>query len=384
MAGAVSPTALPDVAEVVGQPPGHRPWLDEPQVRDRVGRHLMTGLTRELWKYTPLKPFLDALSTASDGPVPLRLAGIDQPGVRAVPLDALDERGERHVHRAIAEHFEAERHVLADLALLRASGGWFVEVSAAVEAPVEITCTGGGIAPVFLALAPGAALTLVEHLDSDAFLAQTTHVTLGAGARLSHHRAALTANVGHYSLLEVRLEENADYRLDQSLVGGTRRRAEVHVVLEGPGAGTELTGAYLVEQGQHLDQQLIVEHRTGHGTSRQKFHGIGAGKGRSVFNGRIHIHPHAPASDAQLSNRNLALHPEAEMNTKPELEIYTDDVRCAHGATVGRLSAEHMFYLTARGIPEDEARRLLSHGFVRECMSGPLAEAAATRILEAL
>lgn len=145
-----------------------------------------------------------------------------------------------------------------------------------------------------------------------------------------------------------------------------------------------MAGAYLVEQGQHLDQQFTVEHGAGHTRSRQQFHGIGAGKGRSVFNGRIHIHPGAPQADAVLSNKNLALHPEAEMNTKPELEIYTDDVKCAHGATVGQLSEESLYYLTTRGIPAEAARRLLSHGFVRECMHGPLAEAAAQRFMEVM
>lgn len=376
--------AVPDVADVVGPAGVDRGWLDDADLRRRAGVSLAAGMTRELWKYTPIGGFLDALARApADAPAP-RLANADQPGLRAVPLAELSDADAAAVHRAIADHVDAGRHPLADLSLLRARGGWLIRVAGAPQKPLEIRYPVSGIAPVFVLLSGDAELTLVEHLHTEGFLAQVTHADLAAGARLDHHRSALQPDVPHYSLLNVRLDRDARYGLNQSLVGGTRRRAEIHVVLDGPGTRADLTGAYLVEDGQHLDQQLLVEHRAGHGVSRQKFHGIGAGKGRSVFNGRIHIHRGAPQSDAALSNRNLALHPDAEMNTKPELEIYTDDVRCAHGATVGQMSAEALFYLTARGIPQTEARRLLAHGFVRECMAGPLAEAAAARFREAL
>jgi Fe-S cluster assembly protein SufD len=284
----------------------------------------------------------------------------------------------------VDERLNPERHPLADLSLLRARSGWLIEVSGEAAAPVEIHYPSGGTIPVFVLLAANASLTLVEHLHTGAFLSQVTHAELSHGARLTHHRAALEKDVAHYSLLSVRLDQDAGYQLNQSYLGGKRRRAEVHVMLDGPGSHAEMTGAYLVEDGQHLDQQLVVEHRAGRTTSRQKFHGIGAGKGKSVFNGRIHIHRDAPGSDANLSNKNLALHADAEMNTKPELEIYTDDVRCAHGATVGQMATDSLFYLTTRGIPEPQARMLLAHGFVRECMAGPLAEAAAARFMEAL
>jgi Fe-S cluster assembly protein SufD len=374
---------LPDVATVVGATVAGRGWLDEAALRQRAGEHLHTGLTRESWKYTPIKGFLEALAQApGDGTV--SLSGIDQPGIRAVPLASLDEDAQVRVRRLVNERLDAPRHPVADLALLRARDGWLIEVTGPVAAPVEIHHRGGGSAPLFVTLAPGSRLTLIEPVAPGALLSQVLLAEVGAGARLEHFRSALQPDLGHYDLLHVRLERDAGYRLNQNLLGGARRRMEVHVVLDEPGAEVELDGAYLVDRGQHLDQQLLVEHRAGHGTSRQKFHGVGAGKGKSVFNGRIHIHPDAPQSNAELSNRNLALSPDAEMNTKPELEIYTDDVRCAHGATVGQLSADMLFYLVSRGVPENAARRLLSHGFVRECMAGPLADAAAAHFMEAL
>lgn len=375
--------ALPAVADVVGHC-DPRGWLDEADLRRRAAASLATGMTRELWKYTPIRGFLDGLGAAStDAPLP-QLKNADQPGIRAVPLADLDDADEVRIGAIIATHLDAQRHPLADLALLRARNGWLIEVTGTTTAPLEIRHPTEGIAPVFLWLNPRAELTLVEHLETRDFLAQVTHAHLETGARLQHFRTAHDRDVPHYALLNVRLGREADYALTQSLVGGKRRRSDVHLVLDGPGTRADLSGAYLVEDGQHLDQQLVVEHRAGQSVSRQKFHGIGAGKGRSVFNGRIHIHRDSPGSDAALSNKNLALHPEAEMNTKPELEIYTDDVRCAHGATVGQMSAEALFYLTARGLSEAEARRLLSHGFVRECLRGPLADAAAARFREAL
>jgi Fe-S cluster assembly protein SufD len=112
-----------------------------------------------------------------------------------------------------------------------------------------------------------------------------------------------------------------------------------------------------------------------HGSSRQRIHGIASGKSRLTFNGRIHIHPGAQHTDARLTNRNLQLDSTAQVNTKPELEIYADDVQCAHGATVGQLDAEQLFYLRSRGISEATARAMLMQGFLADCLpEGELGE----------
>jgi Fe-S cluster assembly protein SufD len=341
-----------------------RTWLDATAVRERATAALGTELTRELWKYTPIKPFLEALGTLASAEAP-RLVGADQPGVTALPLASITGEQAAGIRRTIAGQLNHERHPIADLTLLAAQTGWLVEVRGRPAHPIEIHHTAAGAGVVFVIVADQAEATVVEHQQPGEFQTHVVHAHVAPGARLHHHRAALGSSLAHYSLLSVRLERDAGYQLFQTLLGGRRRRAEVHVVMADQGSDAMLSGAYLVEDGRHLDQQLTVEHRAGHSRSRQKFHGIGAGKGKSVFNGRIHIHPRAPQSDAALSNRNLALHPDAEMDTKPELEIYTDDVRCAHGATVGQLAADSVFYLTARGIPEPAARRLLAHGFLR-------------------
>ncbi len=360
-----------------------RAWLDADALRSRVNGHLESGKTRELWKYTPVKGFVTSLPE-SGGAAKVALSGIDQKGVRAVPFADMSAADADQVRSLLTDSLEAASHPLADLCLLRAPGGWLIDIEAPLEKPIHISYPSPGNAPLVVLVRQGATAELIELAETPGSLAQLLLAEVQEGAALSHHRLALEGDSQHWALQQVRLAANANYQLHQSLLGGQRRRSETHIILDGPGAEASLTGAYLVEAGQHLDQQQTVEHRAGDTRSRQTFHGIGCGKGRSIFNGRIHIHPHAARSDAALSNRNLALHPEAEMNSKPELEIYTDDVRCAHGATVGQLSEDSLFYLLSRGVSPPMARRLLSHGFLRECLGGPLAEVAAERFMLAL
>mgnify|MGYP005686994099 FL=1 len=133
-----------------------------------------------------------------------------------------------------------------------------------------------------------------------------------------------------------------------------------------------------------LDQQVTLEHLVANGKSKQVVHNIVADGGKCTFNGRIHIHEDANGTDATLANKNLGLGKNATINTKPELEIYTDDVTCAHGATIGQLSDQELFYLTSRGISPESAQALLSEGFLRQCTQGPLAEAALPILINAI
>jgi len=343
-----------------------RLWLDTQVLQQRFRDHLTSGLTRELWKYTPLPGFMEAMPAAGEDAV-AEFSGLDQRGVRALPFADMAEPDAREVQQLLGG-LEAPRHLLADLCLLRARGGWLIEVTDALQEPLIVRFRSGGNLPLVVLVRPGARATLVESAETDRPLAQLCLVDLQRDAALAHHRAALQAGAPHWSLQQVRLQDNASYDLGQHLAGGRRRRAETHVILDGRGAQATLKGAYVVEDGQHLDQQLTVEHRAGDTRSRQVFHGIGCGKGRSIFNGRIHIHPDAQKTRAELSNRNLLTSADAEVNTKPELEIYADDVQCAHGATVARLDATSLHYLRSRGISRAEAEVMLSFGFINELL----------------
>jgi len=230
-------------------------------------------------------------------------------------------------------------------------------------------------------VAPGVKAKILEENRARQFSNHSIYIQLGEGAELIHASTALIVSTSHWSLTQVVQSANSQYRRQQYQCGGAKRRTETQVLLSGRGAETLMRGAYLVDEGSHLDQQLVVEHRAPGTRSRQKFHGIGNGHGTAIFNGRIHIHPGAPGSDAELSNKNLALHPGAIINTKPELEIYTDDVKCAHGATIGQISEDSLFYLQSRGLSAAQSKHILCRAFIKECIEGDLAEVAAEGLL---
>jgi Fe-S cluster assembly protein SufD len=344
---------------------------------DRVRSTLGQKPFAEYWKYTRVDDFLTGLT---DAPVVRPdLSGLAQAGLS---LTSMTE-GDLPYPRGPADAESVSRFPLADLALLLAGDLLVVRIGGKLAQPIRLTAAPGLNLPLLLILEPGAEACLIEEADAAGFINQSLYIQLGEGAVLEHASTALATTASHWTLTQVQQAASSTYRHQQYQRGGAMRRTETQILLAGRDASAEITGAYLVDSGTHLDQQLVVEHRAPGTRSRQKFHGIGAGKGTAVFNGRIHIHPGAPGSDAELSNRNLALHPDAVINTKPELEIYTDDVKCAHGATVGQISAESLFYLNSRGMDPEQARRMLCRAFIRECIHGQLAERAESALLEA-
>lgn len=207
--------------------------------------------------------------------------------------------------------------------------------------------------------------------------ARVVLLSVGRNAEVHWSRADLEPTAAGWSLLVAELDDDAALTFNHQSLAGAFQRLDLCVALHGAGASFSSRGAALAGAGAHLDLQYVVEHIGRHTVSRVQQHSLAAGKARCTFNGRIHIHPHAGGTDADLSNRNLALNTNAEINTKPELEIYNDDVRCAHGATVGQLDDDALFYLQSRGMAAAAARRLLSIGFLRSSLQGPFAERAA-------
>lgn len=143
-------------------------------------------------------------------------------------------------------------------------------------------------------------------------------------------------------------------------------RNDVRTVLDGEGGHCTLNGLYVVTGTQHVDNQMLVEHAKPHCTSFELYKGILDGRSRSVFNGRIHVHPGAQKTDAVQANRNLILSAHAIAHSNPQLEIFADDVRCTHGSTVGELDDEAVFYLRSRGIGADAARSILTYAFASD------------------
>ena len=159
-------------------------------------------------------------------------------------------------------------------------------------------------------------------------------------------------------------------------------RKDFIVELKERGAHCDLRGVYLANLNNHIDHHTIIEHEDEHCTSNELYKGILSGKSTAVFNGRIHVHNAAQKTDAIQSNQNLLLSDNAIIHTKPELEIYADDVKCTHGATIGQLDEKGIFYLRARGIKREEAQKMMMRAYIGEVLSGMKNSGAKETLLE--
>ncbi|MBN9510285.1 MAG: Fe-S cluster assembly protein SufD, partial [Alphaproteobacteria bacterium] len=234
-------------------------------------------------------------------------------------------------------------------------------------------------------LGAGASLTLLEvALGEGAYLHNPVmEITLEAGATLTHLRLQdESAAAFHMGTLYVAAAAGASYDSFSLNLGGRLARSEVHARLGGEGAIAHLNAAQLLAGTQHADFTTVVTHAAVACASRQTVKNVLAGRARGVFQGRIEVTRGAQKTDGYQMNQALLLSPDAEANSKPELEIFADDVKCSHGATVGALDGEQLFYLRSRGIPEADARAMLVRAFLAEALD-PLAHEAGRAMLEA-
>ncbi len=233
---------------------------------------------------------------------------------------------------------------------------------------------------VVLRLGKHAKLCVVEqYLDSGVaahFNNVVSTVQLADGAQLEHCRIQNeNTQTFHIGLLHAELAANTKLTSHQINFGAALGRMDINVLLQGGGASVVLNGLQFATGNQHHDTHTRVEHCVPHTTSNEDYRGIADGRSRVVFNGKVMVHEKAIKTDAQQSSRNLLLANTAEIDTKPELEIYNDDVKCAHGATVGQLDANALFYLRSRGLDKEQARALLTHAFADHIIAQlPIAE----------
>jgi Fe-S cluster assembly protein SufD len=172
----------------------------------------------------------------------------------------------------------------------------------------------------------------------------------------------------HLATMQVQLGRNSSFSSLSIALGGALARTELSASLEAEGVDCTLNGLYLVKGNQRVDHHIQVDHRQPHGASHQLFKGLLDGTSQATFSGKVYVHPNAQKTDAQQSNRNLLLSDDALVHTNPQLEIFADDVKCSHGATVGQLDKEAIFYLRSRGLDEVAARRLLTYGFASDVL----------------
>jgi len=233
---------------------------------------------------------------------------------------------------------------------------------------------GASYPRVELRLEPLGRLELVErHLSPGAaasFVTSAVSAQIGRGAALDHYRLQeLSSRAIHFDTLAATLAQDASYRLHALGGGAAAARSTLSVRLAGERASLGLSAAALGDRQQVQDTYALVEHLAPHARTEETFRGIAAGRARVAFNGKIVVAREARGTDSRQSLRGLLAGPEAEIDVRPQLEIYTDDVRCSHGATAGKLDDNMLFYLLSRGLDRDTAQRALKWAFLEDVIA---------------
>ncbi len=380
----------------------------------RAGRERFAALglptTRhEDWRYTSLAGLLPLDFAAADPESPLsaealrRLAGPAAgprlvfvngryrpalsspgglpPGAFAGSLSqALRERpGEVEPHLGRLAAFQDQALAALSTAALEDGAAVLWPEGAAMADPLDlvfVTVPGGeapvAVAPrVLLVAGSGSELTVAEsHLGlggGPTLAVAVTEVAVGEGARVDHYRIQDEAPAAfHLGSLASRQAEGSRFATHALAVGAALSRSEVRAVLAGEGGEAHVNGLYLASDRQLVDNFSLIEHARPRCSSREAFKGVLDGESRAVFGGRIRVLEGAQKSDAYQLNSNLLLSEGAEVDTKPQLEIFADDVKCGHGGTVGQLDEDALFYLRSRGIERERARSLLIYAFASE------------------
>jgi Fe-S cluster assembly protein SufD len=417
MSAPLSPYADQFAAAQRGLPGAGAPWLATLRraALDRFNRSGFPTRKVEAWKFTDLghlagiefdntpptvaraliKDDLVRHRLSPDSPVAVFVNGEYRAdlsdlhgvaGVRVRNLAAADEAALRTLAAPSPVADEPRAQALVDLNLAFMRDGAVIDVDARVATPLQLlyvaapqTDARGG-APVFhlrnlIRVAAGAEASVVETYAGPRAAAYwtnaVTRIEVAAGAALRHVRLqAEGAAATHIGATSVRLAQGAAYRLFAATLGGELARNEIEIDFAEPEATAELAGVALACGRQHLDTTTRVSHSVPQGTSRQDFRNVVDAQAHAVFQGRVRVAPGAQKTDAQQLNRSLLLSATAAADTKPELEILADDVKCSHGAAIGDLDQDSLFYLRARGVGEAEARVLLIEAFVGHLIDG--------------
>jgi Fe-S cluster assembly protein SufD len=316
-------------------------------------------------------------------------------GVRVKCLrEAIQEDGEA-LEAVLGQHARAGAHPFVALNAALLEEGVFMRVAPGTVAalPVQLLflVSGDGAAQVLAAprivvdVGANAEAALVECYGGEegggSFTNAVTEVVLGENARLHHYKLqAETEGAFHLASLHARQARDSRLASHAFSLGGALARNEVSSVFGGEGGECVLNGLYVGRGTQHLDHRTDLDHAVPRCTSRELYKGVLDGRSRGTFHGRVLVRPEAQRTDATQSNRNLLLSEEALVDTRPQLEILADDVKCAHGAVVGRLDEQALFYLRSRGIPRPEAEQLLTYAFASEVVGAVHLEPLRARV----
>ena len=282
----------------------------------------------------------------------------------------------------LAAHAGYREEIFTALNTASVGDGAFVHLPAgrAIETPIHLLFLTTSREPVvshprvLIVAGAGAIATIVESyaaLDEEVYFTNAvTEVFAGRGAVVEHYRLQQESERAfHIGRTQVVQERDSNYASYAISLGGEIARHTLDVALTGEHIETTIDGLYVTTGRQHADNHTTIDHAHPNCASHQLYKGILDGQSRSVFNGRVLVREGALLTDARQLNKNLLLSPAAHIDTKPELEIFADDVKCSHGATVGQLEDEELFYLASRGIPAERARALLTYGFAEDVIS---------------
>ena len=250
-----------------------------------------------------------------------------------------------------------------------------------LERPISITYISKGNSNVFathprnlIFMGENSKATIIENYigidDTNYFTNAVTETSLSQGASLEHYKIQQeSSNAFHIGNLNTSQDKDSRFESHSISIGGALVRNDINAQLNEEGAEITMNGLYMTDKAQHIDNHTRVDHFKPYTQSNQNYRGVLNGKSRGVFNGKVVVHPQAQKIEAYQNNANLLLSDDAEIDTKPELEIYADDVKCNHGATIGQLDNDMLFYLRSRAVDEQTARSLLTYAFADEIIN---------------
>lgn len=284
-------------------------------------------------------------------------------------------------HWARHANFQDQAFVALNTALMKDGAFIYVPEGKVLTNPIHLlflsTNQGGSAAsyPRNLIVAEAnSQVAVVESYvgldDGSYFTNAVTEIVMGENAVVEHTKIQRESmRAFHVATLQTHQDNGSSFLSHSVTVGGALVRNDLNSMLDGEGSQCTLNGLYMVGGGQHVDHHTRVDHIKPHCTSRELYKGVLDGKARGVFNGKIVVHPDARETDASQTNKNLLLSKDAVIDTKPQLEIYNNDVKCTHGSSIGQLDSDGLFYLRSRGIELEAARALLTYAFASEITS---------------
>jgi len=393
----------------------HIEWLDtlQNEARQQLSEQLIPHRKQELWRYSNVESLFKEHYQVDDGKNQaikrLDIHGFfitelethrvvlvngvfsaefsnmsDLPeGVQLVSLNDAIHKEPDLLSNLLKQSADLNRHVFSNLNTANLCDGLFLQIDENVQLnkPVEIINVSFS-AEMQVAIHPrnicvlkqGASATIIDRYvstgDSHYFNNNFTQITLDKNARLNHYRVQQESrNAHHLGSISVSQQASSEYRNSSFSLGGHWSRTELDIDFKNQYAQCHLQGLYIVGDEQVQDFHLNIRHDVPSCSSSENFKGILYGKGKAIFDGLIYVARDAQKTDAHLSNKNLMLSRQAEIDSKPQLEIYADDVKCSHGTTIGELEQQQIFYLRSRGIHEETAKKMLCLGFAGEVIN---------------